>query len=83
MLLQALVACAGVTVDAVAKDVPIGFKQIRIHISLNSDASSTTKHFAKTLPIGHRLLGHKGCENLLPLRDNLASTCDNCLTVQQ
>jgi uncharacterized OsmC-like protein len=67
MLLQALVACAGVTVGAVAtalgielrggavtaegdvdfrgtlaveKDVPVGFKQIRLHISLNTDASS-------------------------------------------
>ena len=68
MLLQALVACAGVTVGAVAtalgielrggtvtaegdldfrgtlavaKDVPVGFKQIRIHILLNTDASSS------------------------------------------
>ncbi len=68
MLLQALVACTGVTVGAVAtalgielrggavtaegdidfrgtlavaKDVPVGFRQIRLHISLNTDASAS------------------------------------------
>lgn len=67
MLLQALVACAGVTLGAVAtslgielhggtlraegdldfrgtlgvaKDVPVGFKQIRLKISLNTDATA-------------------------------------------
>jgi uncharacterized OsmC-like protein len=66
MLLEALVACAGVTLNAVAtalgislrnatlraegdldfrgtlgisKDVPVGFKNIRLHITLDSDAS--------------------------------------------
>ena len=66
MLLQALVACAGVTLTAVAtalgvklrgghvtaegdldvrgtlgieKDVPVGFKQIRLHIVLDADAT--------------------------------------------
>jgi uncharacterized OsmC-like protein len=70
MLLQALVACAGVTVSAVAtalgielrggvvtaegdldfrgtlavgNDVPVGFKEIRLHISLNSDANSSQR----------------------------------------
>ena len=68
MLLQALVACAGVTLGAVAtslgielhggtlraegdldfrgtlgvaKDVPVGFKQIRLKISLNTDATAS------------------------------------------
>jgi uncharacterized OsmC-like protein len=68
MLLQALVACAGVTLGAVAtslgielrggtlaaegdldfrgtlgvaKDVPVGFKQIRLYISLNTDATAS------------------------------------------
>jgi uncharacterized OsmC-like protein len=67
MLLQALVACVGVTLGAVAtslgielhggtlraegdldfrgtlgvaKDVPVGFKQIRLKISLNTDATA-------------------------------------------
>jgi uncharacterized OsmC-like protein len=66
MLLEALVACAGVTVGAVAtalgielrggtvvaegdldfrgtlgvaKDVPVGFKDIRLHIALDTDAT--------------------------------------------
>jgi uncharacterized OsmC-like protein len=70
MLLQALVACAGVTLGAVAtalgielnggtltaegdldfrgtlgvaKDVPVGFKQIRLHIALNTNASSSQR----------------------------------------
>jgi uncharacterized OsmC-like protein len=70
MLLQALVACVGVTVGAVAtalglelsggavtaegdldfrgtlavaKEVPVGFKQIRVHISLNTDASTSQR----------------------------------------
>jgi uncharacterized OsmC-like protein len=70
MLLQALVACTGVTIGAVAaalgieirggavtaegdidfrgtlavaKDVPVGFKEIRLHISLNTDASSSQR----------------------------------------
>ena len=70
MLLQALVACTGVTIGAVAtalgielrggtvtaegdldfrgtlavaKDVPVGFKQIRIHILLNTDASASQR----------------------------------------
>jgi len=70
MLLQALVACAGVTLGAVAtalgielrggaltaegdldfrgtlgvaKDVPVGFKQIRLNISLNTDATSSQR----------------------------------------
>lgn len=68
MLLQALVACAGVTLGAVAtslgielhggtlraegdldfrgtlgvaKDVPVGFKQIRLKISLDTDATAS------------------------------------------
>ena len=68
--MQALVACAGVTVGAVAaalgieirggtvtaegdidfrgtlavaKDVPVGFKEIRLHISLNTDASDSQR----------------------------------------
>ena len=68
ILLQALVACAGVTLGAVAtslgielhggtlraegdldfrgtlgvaKDVPVGFKQIRLKISLNTDATAS------------------------------------------
>lgn len=67
MLLEALVACAGVTLNAVAtalgiplrdaalaaegdldfrgtlgisKDVPVGFKAIRLHITLDTDASA-------------------------------------------
>ncbi|HET9417870.1 MAG TPA: OsmC family protein [Chthoniobacterales bacterium] len=67
MLLESLVACAGVTLSAVAtalsiglrgaiveaegdldfrgtlgiaKDVPVGFKQIRLHFDLDTDASS-------------------------------------------
>ena len=70
MLLQALVACAGVTLGAVAtalgiklnggnltaegdmdfrgtlgiaKDVPVGFKEIRLYASLNTDASSSQR----------------------------------------
>jgi uncharacterized OsmC-like protein len=70
MLLQALVACAGVTLGAVAtalgiqlsggtltaegdidfrgtlgiaKDVPVGFREIRLHASLNTDASSSQR----------------------------------------
>jgi uncharacterized OsmC-like protein len=70
MLLQALVACAGVTVGAVAtalgielaggtltaegdldfrgtlgvvKDVPVGFKDIRLHISLQTDAAAAQR----------------------------------------
>ncbi len=70
MLLQALVACTGVTIGAVAtalgielrggavtaegdldfrgtlavaKDVPVGFKEIRIQVSLNTDASSSQR----------------------------------------
>ena len=70
MLLQALVACAGVTLGAVAtslgielrggtltaegdldfrgtlgvaKDAPVGFKQIRLYISLNTDASASQR----------------------------------------
>lgn len=70
MLLQALVACTGVTVGVVAtalgielrggavtaegdidfrgtlgvtKDVPVGFKQIRLQISLDTDADSTQR----------------------------------------
>jgi len=70
MLLQALVACAGVTLGAVAtalgielrggtltaegdldfrgtlgvaKDVPVGFRQIRLYISLNTDATSSQR----------------------------------------
>ncbi len=70
MLLQALVACTGVTVGAVAtalgielrggavtaegdldfrgtlavaKDVPVGFRQIRLRISLDTDASSSER----------------------------------------
>jgi uncharacterized OsmC-like protein len=70
MLLQALVACAGVTLGAVAtalgvdlrggsltaegdldfrgtlgvaKDVPVGFKQIRLLISLDTDADATQR----------------------------------------
>jgi uncharacterized OsmC-like protein len=70
MLLQALVACAGVTVGAVAtalgievkgatvtaegdldfrgtlgvaRDVPVGFKQIRLSISLNADVPSSQR----------------------------------------
>jgi uncharacterized OsmC-like protein len=70
MLLQALVACAGVTLGAVAtalgielrggtltaegdldfrgtlgvaKDVPVGFKQIRLYISLDTDATSSQR----------------------------------------
>src|SRR5437588_2371827 len=66
MLLEALVGCAGVTLNAVAtalgirlrdarvraegdldfrgtlgvsKDVPVGFKQIRLHFDLDTDAS--------------------------------------------
>jgi len=66
MLLEALVACAGVTLNAVAtalnieiwdaelqaegdldfrgtlgvaKDVPVGFQQIRLHVAINTDAS--------------------------------------------
>ena len=76
MLLQALVACAGVTVGAVAtalgvglrggtvtaegdidfrgtlavaKDVPVGFKEIRLLISLNTDASSSLREKLLTL----------------------------------
>lgn len=67
MLLEALVACAGVTLNAVAtalgipvrdailaaegdldfrgtlgisKDVPVGFKAIRLHVTLDTDASA-------------------------------------------
>lgn len=67
MLLEALVACAGVTLNAVAtslgislrdatlqaegdldfrgtlgvsKEVPVGFKEIRLHITLDTDASA-------------------------------------------
>jgi uncharacterized OsmC-like protein len=67
MLLEALVACAGVTLNAVAtalgialrdatlaaegdldfrgtlgvsRDVPVGFKEIRLHITLDTDASA-------------------------------------------
>lgn len=67
MLLEALVACAGVTLNAVAtalaiplrdatlaaegdldfrgtlgvaKDVPVGFKEIRLHVALDTDASA-------------------------------------------
>jgi uncharacterized OsmC-like protein len=70
MLLQALVACAGVTLGAVAtalgiqlsggtltaegdidfrgtlgiaKDIPVGFREIRLHASLNTDASSSQR----------------------------------------
>jgi uncharacterized OsmC-like protein len=70
MLLQALVACAGVTVGAVAtalgielaggtlsaegdldfrgtlgvvRDVPVGFKDIRLHISLQTDATAAQR----------------------------------------
>jgi len=70
MLLQALVACAGVTLGAVAtalginlsggtltaegdidfrgtlgvaKDVPVGFKEIRLYASLNTDASPSQR----------------------------------------
>jgi uncharacterized OsmC-like protein len=70
MLLQALVACTGVTVGAVAtalgielrggavaaegdidfrgtlgvaKDVPVGFRQIRLQITLNTDANSSQR----------------------------------------
>src|ERR1700687_2881887 len=70
MLLQALVACAGVTLGAVAtslgielrggslaaegdldfrgtlgvaKDVPVGFQQIRLYISLDSDATASQR----------------------------------------
>ena len=70
MLLQALVACAGVTLSAVAtalgiklsggtltaegdldfrgtlgvaKDVPVGFKEIRLYASLNTDASPSQR----------------------------------------
>jgi uncharacterized OsmC-like protein len=70
MLLQALVACAGVTLGAVAtalgiqlsggtlvaegdldfrgtlgvaKDVPVGFKEIRLHISLDTDATPSQR----------------------------------------
>ena len=70
MLLQALVACAGVTLGAVAttlgiklsggtltaegdiafrgtlgiaRDVPVGFKEIRLYASLNTDASSSQR----------------------------------------
>src|SRR5919112_846154 len=37
MLLEALVACAGVTVG-VAKDAPVGFAQIRLRFDLDTDA---------------------------------------------
>lgn len=70
MLLQALVACVGVTLGAVAtslgielrggtltaegdldfrgtlgvaKDVPVGFKEIRLYISLNTDATASQR----------------------------------------
>jgi len=70
MLLQALVACAGVTLGAVAtalgielssgtltaegdidfrgtlavaKDVPVGFKEIRLYVSLNTNATSSQR----------------------------------------
>jgi uncharacterized OsmC-like protein len=70
MLLQALVACAGVTLGAVAtalgieltgstltaegdldfrgtlgvaKDVPVGFKQIRLYVSLNTNATESQR----------------------------------------
>jgi len=70
MLLQALVACTGVTLGAVAtalgielrgstlaaegdldfrgtlgvaKDVPVGFKEIRLNISLNTDVTSSER----------------------------------------
>jgi uncharacterized OsmC-like protein len=76
MLLQALVACAGVTLGAVAaslgielrsgtltaegdldfrgtlgvaKDVPVGFKQIRLYLSLNTDATASQQEKLLTL----------------------------------
>ena len=39
MLLQALVACAGVTLRAVAKDAPVGFTSIRLGFELDTDAT--------------------------------------------
>src|SRR6202040_4060354 len=76
MLLQSLVACAGVTLGAVAtslgielrsgtltaegdldfrgtlgvaKDVPVGFKQIRLYLSLNTDATASQQEKLLTL----------------------------------
>ncbi|MBW0000380.1 MAG: OsmC family protein [Verrucomicrobia bacterium] len=80
MLLQALVACAGVTLGAVAtslgievrggtlvaegdldfrgtlavaKDVPVGFKQIRLYISLDTDATSAQREKLLALTKGY------------------------------
>jgi uncharacterized OsmC-like protein len=79
MLLQALVACAGVTLSAVAtalgislkdaqlraegdldfrgtlgvaKDVPVGFREIRLHVTLDTDA--TPEEQAKLLELTER-----------------------------
>jgi uncharacterized OsmC-like protein len=40
MLLEALVACAGVTMKAlgVAKDAPVGFREIRLNFDIDCDA---------------------------------------------
>lgn len=58
LLLQALVACAGVTLSAVAtslgvaKDAPVGFRQIRLSVHLETDASAEER--AKLLELTER-----------------------------
>jgi len=89
MLLEALVGCAGVTLQAVAtalgiklrgatiqaegdldfrgtlgvsKDVPVGFKEIRLHIDLDTDASeeqlSTLLRLTERYCVVYQTLSH-------------------------
>jgi uncharacterized OsmC-like protein len=98
MLLQALVACAGVTLTAVAtalkvklrggqvvaegdldfrgtlgvaKDVPVGFKQIRLRVALDGDVTAEQK--ARLTELTRRLLSL-----IVKLSHQVGMPCNDC-----